>query len=231
MNQTRRLWIGAAVAGVIAFACSWGFGQIPGLHACGPTGGLSAIMAFEFVRTPADVASLFGVEPCRSTLIAAQRSGILLDAFGFIPAYTAFLTLAAMASGVGWRRWLVALSLIAGLSDEIEGVLLWRIVASLPGAQGQIDALWIAVHLKFLCLALATFGIGWALRYVSDGWRRVPGLIVAAGGLYALLQLTLGQVAAMMLGFTIGWFTLLAIALLAAVWVGFLVSPRRAGRA
>lgn len=225
MTQARRLWIGAAVAGAIAFVCSSLFGRIPGLTPCGPTGGLSAIMAFEFVRTPADVAALFGAEPCRSTLVAAQRTGVLLDNLGFIPAYTAFLVLAAFATGVAWRKWLVAILLVAGLSDELEGVLLWAILDALPGTQGQIDALWVAVHLKFLCLALGTFGVGWAIRTVARGWRRIPGLVVAAGGLYALLQLALGQVGAMMLGFTIGWFALLATALLACAWAGFAAPP------
>lgn len=213
MTAPRRLWIGAVVAGVIAFICSSSFGRIPGLTPCGPSGGLSAIMAFEFVRSPAEVGALFGAEPCRSTLIAAQRTGVLLDNFGFIPAYTVFLALAALATGIGWRRWLASVLLVAGLSDEIEGVLLWTILGALPGTQAQIGALGAAVHLKFALLALGTFGVGWAVRSTTRGWWRLPGLVVAAGGLYAALEFALGNVGAMMQGFTVGWFALLATAL------------------
>lgn len=177
---------------------------------------LSAILAFEFVRSPADVTALFGAEPCRSALIAAQRTGLLLDAFWFIPAYTAFLSLAALASEVRWRRWLVGALVVAGLSDEVEGLLLWAILDRMPGTPGLIDSLWVAVHLKFALLAAGTAGIGIALR--ARGWGIVAALIVGGAGAYALARFLLGHIASTMSGLSIGWFSLLAVALLCAIW-------------
>ncbi len=211
MNE-RRAWIWCVAAGLLAFVASFLFGRIPDLKPCGPANGLGAVLAFEFVRSPADVVALFGAEPCRSALIAAQRTGLLLDGLWFIPAYIAFLCLAAQASGVAWRRWLIGALLVAGLSDEVEGVILWSILGGMPGTQGQIDAMSFAVYLKFTLLAGGTAGVGWALR--RPGWWRIPGLIIAAGGVFALLELLLGNVRAMMQGFAIAWFALLAY----AVW-------------
>lgn len=202
---------------MVAFAASAAFGHIPGLMPCGPSEpGLSAILAFEFVRSPADVAALFGAEPCRSALIGAQRTGLLIDAVWFIPAYTAFLSLAALASGVAWRRWLVSALLVAGLSDEIEGLLLWAILDRMPGTQGLIDVLWAAVHLKFALLALGTAGIGIALW--RRNWLALPAIVVGGAGAYALVRFLLGYVAATMGGLSIGWFSLLAVSVICAIW-------------
>lgn len=211
----RHAWAWCVLAGALAFVASFLFGRIPGLKPCGPADGLGAVLAFEFVRSPADVVALFGAEPCRATLIAAQRTGLLLDGLWFIPAYTAFLCLAAQASRVRWRRWTIGVLLIAGLSDEIEGLILWSILDALPGTQGRIDALWAAVHLKFALLALGTAGVGRAIG--APGWRRLPSAVIAAAGVFALLQLALGNIAAMMQAFAIGWFALLAYAAWGAV--------------
>lgn len=211
----RRAWAWCVAAGVLAFVASFLFGQVPDLKPCGPSGGLGAVLAFEFVRAPGDVAALFGAEPCRSALIAAQRTGLLIDGLWFIPAYTAFLGLAAWASGVAWRRWLIGVLLVAGLSDEVEGLILWTILGGMPGTQGQVDALWWAVHLKFALLAIGTAGVGWAVR--QPGWRRLPGVAIAGAGLFAGLELALGNVPAMMRGFSLAWFALLACAVWQAV--------------
>ena len=97
-----------------------------GLIACGPApGGLGPIIGFELARTPAQVAALFGADPCRSTLVAAQYTGLWLDGLGFIPSYTAFLILAAITASRGrMRRAIVAMLVVAGLSDEVEGFVM-----------------------------------------------------------------------------------------------------------
>lgn len=214
----RRTWTWCAVAGVLTFVASFLFGQIPGLKPCGPSGGLSAILAFEFVRSPAEVAALFGSEPCRSALVAAQQTGLLLDGLWFIPSYSAFLLLAAAgAGGKGWRV-SAGMAMVAGLSDEVEGGLLAMILSALPGTQPTIDALWVAVHLKFALLAVATLGVG--LQLIASGrpvLARAAGIAAAIMGAFALLRLVQGQAAEMMLSFAIGWTVLLLVAAVGAV--------------
>ena len=163
--RSRTAWRLGVLAGLIAFACSSAFGRIPGLVACGSydgAGQLGPILAFELAPTPAEGAALFGGGACHTTLVGAQIDGLWLDALGFIPSYTLFLVLAAIAASRGWaRRAIVAMLLIAGLSDEIEGLVMARIMAHLPGTPGQLDTLWWAVHVKFGLLALGTTAIGW----------------------------------------------------------------------
>lgn len=212
----RRAWTLCAVAGVLAFVASWLFGRIPDLKPCGPSE-LGAILAFEFVRSPAEVAALFNQEPCRTVLIAAQRTGLLLDGLWFIPAYTAFLMLAALAAGGRGARIMAGMALVAGLSDEVEGVLLYTILGALPGSQMIIDNLSVAVHAKFALLALATLGVGVQLmRGARPVLTRVAGLGIAIISGFALLRLAQGEVTGMMLCFAIGWIALLAVAIVGA---------------
>ena len=224
----RAAWRWSVLAGIVAFACSWGFGRIPGLVACGPTGGLSPIIGFEFARTPGDVAALFGSEPCRSTLIAAQKTGLLLDGLGFIPGYTAFLVLAAIAASAPGkvRTLVVAALLVAGLCDEIEGLVLHSILQQIPGTPGQLATLFWPVHVKFVLLALGSFAIGALLISARRPLAMLAGTVVAAGASWALYGLV-ADLPRMMSGFTIAWFTLLATAITAS-FLPWLFSDRAA---
>lgn len=229
--RPRTAWRLSVLAGLIAFICSWAFGKIPGLVACGTfdgSGQLGPILAFELARTPADIAALFGDGACRGSLIGAQDKGLWLDALGFIPSYTLFLVLAAIAASRGRSRLvIVAMLVIAGLSDEIEGVFMWRIMGALPGTPGQLDALWWAVHIKFALLALGTTAIGLALLGKFRLWPMLFGLIVTVGGAAAIYGFRTLPNAMMMAGFTYAWFAILATAIVASFSAG-LFAPRTA---
>ncbi|GAA0338289.1 hypothetical protein GCM10009087_55940 [Sphingomonas oligophenolica] len=215
----RKAWRWCAAAGIVAFTVSSLFARIPGLVACGPTGGLEPIIAFELARTTADVATLFGAEPCTSTLVAAQKTGLLLDGLGFIPSYTAFLILGAIAAGARGRvrQLALALFLSAALSDEIEGFLLGAILDRLPGTPALLHGLWWAVHVKFGLLALGTIQIGAILCNTS--WRRrIAAGIMIVGGLFAFFGLVAPSAGTMMQGFLIAWVALLLTALVASFW-------------
>lgn len=224
-------WRWCAVAGAVAFACSWGFGRIPGLVACGTTGGpldqVGPIIAFELARTPAEVAALFGSDPCRSAFVNAQRSALLLDAMGFIPAYTAFLSLASHAAARRWRWPVIAGLIAAGLCDEVEGGLLAAILRDLPGSTAVFAALSVEVHLKFALLALGTMAIGAFLIARRRMVAGLFGLVVLAGGAVALYGVLGLPDPVMMQGFALGWFALLAAAFTASV-APSLFSPARA---
>lgn len=229
--RPRTAWRLSVLAGLVAFACSFAFGEIPRLIACGAydgSGQLGPILAFELAKTPGDVAALFGAGTCRATFTAAQDTGLWLDAFGFIPSYTLFLALAAVAASRGRLRLaIVAMLVIAGLSDEIEGVLMWRIMDNLPGVSAQLDALWWAVHIKFALLALGTTAIGLALLGKFKLWPMLFGLIVAVGGAAAIYGFWTLPNRMMMAGFTYAWFAILATAIVASFAAGvFTPSPR-----
>jgi hypothetical protein len=215
----RAAWRWCAAIGIVAFAISSLFGRIPGLVACGPTGGLEPIMAFEFARTTGDIAAMFGSEPCTSTLVAAQKTGLLLDGLGFIPSYTGFLILGAIAAGARGRvkTILITMFILAAISDEIEGFLLNAILDHLPGTPALLRALWWAVHAKFALLALGTLGIG---ESVARGglFRRLFAAAIVPGSMFAMLGLLAASGRWMMTGFTIAWVALLIAALIASFW-------------
>lgn len=220
-------WIGCTAAGVAAFVCSGLFGRIPGLVACGPTGGLGPVIAFEFVRSPADVAALFGGEPCRSMFVAGQKTGLLLDGLGFIPAYSAFLIFAVGAlAGGGWPKWAgITVAAAAGLLDEIEGGLLRHVLNGLPGDRATIGLLGVVVHVKFALLAAGTLWIA-VLLLTSFRWHAVVlSLAVGIGALTAAAGLLSCPSPVMMTGFAVGWVSLLLVALL-GVWRPSLFAPQ-----
>lgn len=219
-------WRWCLAAGLAAFACAWGFGRIPGLVACGPTGGRGPIIAFELARSPAAAAAIFGAEPCRSALIPAQRFGLLLDAAGFIPAYTAFLCLAAWAARREFARPVIAALSIAGLMDEVEGGLLFLILRDFPGGQPVFDILFWVVRAKFLLLGLGTLAIAvlllvrWPVFRLTElsVLRFVGGLGIGYGSVAALRGFFEGPAPFMTTAFAMAWFTLLLVALVGAVW-------------
>lgn len=227
--RPRTAWRLSVLAGVIAFACSFVFGGIPGLVACGSfagSGQYGPILAFELARTPADIAALFGSGTCRATLIDAQVKGLWLDALGFIPSYTAFLALAAIAASRGWaRRAIIAMLLIAGLSDEIEGLVMWRIMGNLPGSDGQLGALYWAVHVKFALLAIGTTLIGLELIRTLRLWPMLFGLVITVGGAAAIYGFWTLPNSMMMAGFTYAWFAVLVTAIVASFAAG-VFAPR-----
>jgi len=118
---------------------------------------------------------------------------------------------------------------IAGLSDEIEGVSMWQIMDNLPGTPGQLDALWWAVHIKFALLALGTTAIGLALLGKFKLWPMLFGLIVAVGGAAAIYGFWTLPNAMMMAGFTYAWFAILATAIVASFAAGLFASRTRPG--
>lgn len=212
------IWRWAALAGLATIAISVAFGMIPGIHACGLPG--EPILNFEFVKSPSDVAALFP-DHCRAEHVVAQRHGLWLDSMGFIPVYSAFLILSLVAlrresgnasrlAGAG-----IVLTLIAALSDQIEGIQLFTLLDTMPGHHSTIDILVPAVRIKFALLAIA-IGIAAALHFLQPGWRKVPAAVMALGALMSLAGL-IGDRALLMQGGTISWLTLFLTNALLAV--------------
>ncbi len=211
-------WRLCALAGFATLLASTAFGWIPGLTACGPAGGAGPIIAFELARTPKALAALFGSEPCTAHLLAAQRSALWLDSFGFIPAYTAFLALAGWALRGGRLALVtVVVFLVAGLCDEIEGVTMFAIMDPLPGAPWLFTPLFWAVRTKFALLGVGELLL--ALTLVRGTWPgRIAAIPLALGGLASLWFLFTAPHAPMMMkAHSYAWAALLVVAIVAAI--------------
>jgi hypothetical protein len=164
--------------------------------------------------------SLFGEEPCRATMIAAQRAGLWLDMAWFIPAYSAFLALAAWALRPVHRSLALAavvVLLLAGLFDEIEGVALFGILNGFPGDAHWFTPLSLAVHAKFVLLALGELMI--AALLVKGTWLARAGAVpVALGGAVALWMILADPRSPLMMqGHRWAWTALLIVAIVAAI--------------
>ena len=208
-------WIACLCAGALTIALSIGFGLIPNISGCGDDGGAGSIIAFELVRTPADVAALFGQPPCTGPFREAMRLATWIDALVFIPVYSAFLIAGLLALRPNGR--IVALAgiaavLFAALFDEIEGVQLFRIMTDLPGSQPIIDLLILLVRGKFALLGIGALAIGWLLAK-PGGAGRITGLLVTLGGALTMVGLYGDEYARFLtLGSALSWLTLLGVA-------------------
>lgn len=202
-----------------------GFGRIPDLVACGPTHGAGPIIALELVRSPAELAELFGAPPCSERFRIAQLSASWWDELVFIPAYATFLILGAWALRRDARALgLAAMAVLftAALFDQVEGVILLQILPVGPDAQGLFDMLFLAVRAKF-----ALLGIG-ELLLALLAWRgpllgKIAALPLAAGGLVSLWFLfSEPHHPLMMQAHSYGWMALLALAAIGSInprWV------------
>jgi hypothetical protein len=67
---------------------------------------MSTLTAFELVRTTAEVQRILGLagETCRAALASQLDHANVVDTFAYIPAYTAFYSLTALALGAAQSR-------------------------------------------------------------------------------------------------------------------------------
>ncbi len=211
-------WRWAALAALGVIGCTIGFALIPNIAACGH---LDAILAFEFVTSPGDVARLFPAS-CRAAHVTAQYRGLALDALGFIPIYSSFLILCLLAlrddgraGGGGIVRAAIGMTLLAAACDQFEGVQLYRLLGNLPGDQDIIDLLMPAVRIKFALLALVVVVIG-GLLFRRGGWHVPVAVLLIAASLVSLAGL-FGNRALVMQGSSLAWLVLIMVALIKAV--------------
>jgi hypothetical protein len=137
-----------------------------------------------------------------------------IDVFAFIPIFVAFLVFGAFSvRQPGHRRasLAIAAAAVAGICDQIEDQILFRITADLPGTQSQIDWLFWMVRIKFAMLGIAPILIG-SLLTKTGQLGLVLGLVMIAGGIAAILG-TFGQYHLMSPGIAVGWVALLIAAI------------------
>lgn len=229
MTGRWRHWLFAVKAGLLVILISLAFGWLPGIEGCGDTGVTGSIVAFELVRSPAEVAALFGGEPCRAVFASAMRDALLLDAFAFIPAYVALLVFPMLAlARLGPRIAAAGVAAVglAALLDEVEGVLLLGILADLPGDPGRIALLVPVVRAKFALLGLTAAAIGWLFARTGSAGRLVGAAITLGGALTVWGIADPARANLLVQGATLSWLCIFLAALAFAV-LGF--RERRAG--
>lgn len=221
--QERNWWWRCAGAGVIVIAISIYFGLIPNIEGCSAdvdAQNLGSIIAFELVRTPADVVALFGTPPCTEPFTAAMRHATWVDALIFIPAYTAFLICALIAlRGYGGSLASIGIAAVAAaaLFDQIEGFWLFMIMDGLPGTQTEINWLIPAVRAKFALLGIGAICIG-VLLTRHRGMGYAFGAVIALGGAATTTLIAddaYGQLTIQ--GSAIAWLALFVVAFLYAI--------------
>ena len=178
--------------GVIAFGI-WFGGVIPARTCTGSLPpGVSALLAFQLSRTPADIEAVFGQagDKCRDAMTAAMDRANVVDLLGFIATYGAFLAcffLALRRTGVGAaaRAGLAAIGAVVAL-DVLETLTQLYISGALPGGTASLALLTIGSRGKFLALA----GVGWCAGAAMIGRGRLVGRIAGVtcfiGGLLVL---------------------------------------------
>lgn len=224
MPGARRLWLIAFVAGLAMMLVGLGFGQFAGLQHCTPPPGVSPIIALEMARSATEAMAVLTGAECRS----AQHDALWLDALGFIPAYALMLIGGVLAAGSGAAaggaaramRWGLGAVVLAALLDQVEGGLLFRILAMSDMAKANTGTLFAllfgVVRAKFLALQVVLCLIGWLLARHRD-MRLLPGVLIAGAGLLSHAGLDLGNTPMMMGAMTAGFLALVVTAMIALI--------------
>ena len=186
------------------------------------------MIALELVRSAAELQTLFGGPACSDSHAAGQTAALWWDMLAFIPAYAAFLALAALALRPARRRLALAamaVLLLAALLDEVEGMVLLALVADWRNPPGLFAALFATVRPKFALLSLGELML--AVLLVRGTWlASIAAVPVAAGAMLSLYLLFANPRAPLMMeGHRYAWTALLIVALLASARPALVIKP------
>ena len=215
--SSRTAWILCLVAGVVLVALTILMGAAGGVRACDGVTSPDAMIRFEWVRTVDEVRTLFGEEPCRSSLAAAMDRMNRIDVLAYIPTFTLFQVFAALAlrgSGRGVAMAAIGAAVVAAICDQWEDQILLAITGALPGEQPMIDRLFWLVRIKFALLAFAAACLGLLLAR-SRGATRWLGMAMILGAVIALAGLAQPQL--LTPGIALAWAALLIAAAIRVV--------------
>jgi hypothetical protein len=226
MTNDRSTWLWTLCVlfgvGVIAFAV-WFGGVIPTRTCTGTLpAGVSALLAYQLSRTPADIEAVFGPagEPCRAAMIAALDRANTVDLVGFIATYGAFLAfffLALMRAGTGLLASIGFVGVVVALGfDVIETWTQLRITAELPGSAASLALLAVGSTGKFLALVSVCAGLAMFAR--GKIVARIAGAACIAGSVMAVVGLASASArSALSVGAALSWVVMLLYAVTAAV--------------
>lgn len=148
--------------------------------------GYAPIIAFELVRTPEDLALLFGARAsaCQADFVAAMNSANWGDLLMYMPLYGAFLVL-FFAGFLDRERKVAAagmtIAVLSVLGDVVENVYLFRITEDLQRAPMWLGGLAAATGWKWLGLGVVGGLAAYLLR--SFGALGKLGALLCLGAL------------------------------------------------
>jgi hypothetical protein len=157
---------------------------------------MAPLTALQLVRSDRDIERIFGApgQTCSgdpAKLVAELHSANLVDMFAYIPAYMAFFVLLAYALGrrdkvIGWAA--IALSIACATADAVENMVQFQMTDAPGEAPPSLMALIIAVHAKWIGLAIVTTLCGVMLaRRGGIGWIALAtGVAPLATSLWAM---------------------------------------------
>ncbi|MBI4518973.1 MAG: hypothetical protein HY699_24545 [Deltaproteobacteria bacterium] len=211
-------------AGVVGFVM-WFGSVIPNRTCTGPLPpGVSALLAYQLSRTPADIEAVFGTpaDPCRAGMIAAMDRANTVDLAGFIATYSVYLAcffLALRRAGTGAVAGTgLAAVLVAAVFDVLETSTQLRITGELPGGSTALALLAIGSAGKFLGLAVVCLCAGVAMYARGKSVGRIAGAACIAGAVMVVAGLVSAPArAALSAGNAIAWVVMLLYAAQAAV--------------
>lgn len=224
-REVTRLWaIATALSGIAALGVTIAFQALPEVKAAGACAASDAVLRFEFARTLADLDEIFGPSggECRAKVVAALDAVNTLDVLLFIPAYTAFVSFAALFLSGGKLGALpmmaIAAAIIALSADYVETIGLLSYTPDLTPAPEMLarssSAAWIkfaALGVNGLLLAVICFTAAPRARWIIGALLCLPSIGVA------MMFVDLRWVPAQTFAFFASWTPLLIMAIKSSI--------------
>lgn len=215
-----KLWAAlTAFFGLLVLAVTVAFRLLPQVQEAAGCMSDGAVVEFELARTLDALQAIFGLpsDSCRPAVISAMDAINHLDAFAFIPAYTAFALCAALflTGGHLTRLTLAAISLAIGAlaADYVETLSLLAMTPEIEHNAGLAPVASTAAGVKFGALAAHATVLA-AICLSGLPRRRILGiLLLSAPAGFVMAASDPRRLAMLTLGLTVAWVPLTALAL------------------
>ena len=228
-SSPRSLWALTVVFAVATMVLGGWFTRVVPSTGCAmpPQPGVTALLAFQMARTPADMEAVFGREgdPCRPGMGAALDRANTVDLYVFIWTYGAFLLcflLAIGRGGGGPAARLGIVALVAGLGlDVLETATQLRLTGELPGTPSALQALAIGSTGKYIALFLVTLCAGIAMVTRGGICGTLAGIACIAASVASFVGLLQPSHRGLLTtGTAVGWVVMLVYAVVSLLRPG-----------
>ena len=219
--KRRLLPLLTGLTGLATLGVTLAFQQLAAVKAAGTCVGAGSVVEFEFARTAAELAAVFGPEVCRRPVIAGMDAVNRLDIAAFIPAYTAFAILAALWLGGRSRLALaaIALAVVAFVADMVETTTLLQITKDVAAAEPLLPRSSTAAWIKFAALGAPGLALALICLRAAPKRRLLAVLLVLPAIGVAAARIDPGSVGLLTLGLGLSWTAMMLLALRETVWV------------